>query len=88
VCYAEVVYLLRGKETQATVTKAWEVTSRGRYGLGEHKRVEIEYTFTDMDGSIRKGGDFVDLDSRLPAHRRSPFNLPQAQGADRGSRGM
>jgi hypothetical protein len=67
ICYDELVYVLKGRETQATVTKAYEVTRRGRFGLSRGTRLTVEYAFTEPDGTRRSDSDTVDPDWDLPS---------------------
>jgi hypothetical protein len=52
-CYAEVAYLVSGRETQANVTSVYEVTKRGRFGINRGKNLRIEYAFAEPDGTRR-----------------------------------
>src|SRR5262245_4162561 len=84
VCYAELAYLISGHEVQAAVTKITEVRQRRRYGLGESKRLNIEYSFQEPNGTMRKGEDSVGLDS--PVARAPTVAVQYTPGADGRSR--
>ena len=62
ICYGELVYLLNGRETQASVTKVYEVTKRGRFGMNRGTRLEAEYAFKEPDGTRRTGTSTVGKD--------------------------
>lgn len=62
VSWGEVVYLLFGRDAQADVTKAYEVTRRGRFGVGGRTRLTVEYSFSEPDGTRRTGTDTVPTD--------------------------
>lgn len=49
--YLELVYLLRGRDAQATVTKAWEIRKFGS------TRCEVEYEFNEPGVGQRRGTD-------------------------------
>jgi hypothetical protein len=84
ICYAELRYLISGREVQATVTKVTEVTQRRRYGLGESKHLSIEYAFQEPNGTMRKGEDSVGLDS--PLARGPTVPVQYTPGGDGRSR--
>jgi len=84
ICYAELRYLISGREVQATVTKVTEVTQRRKYGLGESKHLSIEYSFQEPNGTLRKGEDSVGLDSPLALGPTVPVQYtPGADGRSR-----
>ena len=64
-CYAEVVYLLNGRETQANVTKTYEVTKRGRFGISRGTNRVVEYAFAEPDGTRRTDSDTVSADTDI-----------------------
>ena len=51
--WGEFMYLVAGNDAQAEVVKAFETTRRGR------TRLTVEYTFSEPDGTRRKGTDTV-----------------------------
>ncbi len=82
--YSEFMYLVRGTDTNATITEANKVTKRGRFGSSRGQRIEIEYKFTDADGNARTGMDRVDTDWALPADLKVPIRYrPGADGSSR-----
>jgi hypothetical protein len=62
--YDEVSYLLSGREVEATLVKAYE-TRGGKFGRGARK-LDVDFTFTEPDGTQRKGTDSVAPDWPLP----------------------
>ena len=68
--YSELMYLIRGRDTTATITEASKVTKRGRFGLSQSQQIEIEYKFTDADGNDRTGSDRLDDDWKIPTDRK------------------
>jgi len=68
--YSELMYLVRGRDTTATITEAYKVTKRGRFGLSGGQQIEVEYKFTDADGNARTGSDRVDDDWPVPPDRK------------------
>jgi hypothetical protein len=84
VCYSELMYFLREKQTQATITKAYEVTRRGRFGLGSGTALTVEYTFVEPDGTRRDDRDTVSPDWELPSDGTVPVQYtPGAEGRSR-----
>jgi hypothetical protein len=68
ISYNELIYLLRGRTTQATVLEAYQVErSRGRFGLSKELRLVVEYQFIDSAGNTRKESDEVSPDWGVPA---------------------
>jgi hypothetical protein len=65
-CYTELVYVVSGRQTQADITNAYEVDKRGRFGLTIGKKLTIEYSFSEADGTRRTGSDTVRVDWLLP----------------------
>jgi len=61
-CYDELLYLLRGKTATATIGEVYEV--RGRRGS---VHLKVEYTFSEADGTARKGADNVSVDWTPPS---------------------
>lgn len=66
VSWGEVVYLVVGQHAQGRVERAYEVTRRSRLGL-HSKRLVVEFTFTEGDGTRRKGSDTLSVDWPVPA---------------------
>jgi hypothetical protein len=64
--YDEFSYLAWGREAQATVTKAYESRKGGRFGAGGPSELEVDFTFTEADGTQRRGTDTVAPDWPLP----------------------
>jgi hypothetical protein len=65
--YDEFAYLVWGHETEATPTKAYEVTRGGRFGAGGSKRTQIDFAFTESSGLHRKGTVAVESGWSVPA---------------------
>ncbi|MFO0935669.1 MAG: hypothetical protein U0798_04025 [Gemmataceae bacterium] len=80
--YSEFVYLIRGRDTVANVTKVWEEEVKNRYGMTEETRLSIEYSFTEPDGTRRKGSDFTSLDW-TPSPNVKVRYTPGAEGRSR-----
>lgn len=76
--------LLRGRETRATITKAYEVPRRGRFGLSQGTALTIEYSFTEPDGTRRTDSDTVNSDWDLP--RAGTVPVRYTPGSDGRSR--
>ena len=53
--YEELSYLIRGKEISATVTQVTDITTRSR--TGEHTHRQVEFAFTEPNGTKRTGED-------------------------------
>lgn len=60
ISWEEVMYLLRGRDAQATITKVFE--TRGRTG----NRLSVEYEFTESGVGQRRGNQTVSLDWPVP----------------------
>ena len=60
VCYGELTYLIRGREITGTVIKVYETHSRFRSA-----GFDVEFAFTEPDGTPRDGMDHVGLDMWL-----------------------
>jgi hypothetical protein len=75
-CYNELVYALRGHQTQATVTSVHE--------LHRGTRLYYKYAFTEPDRTRRTGSDTVDADWDLP--RNGTILVQYTAGADGQSR--
>jgi hypothetical protein len=65
--YDEFAYLVWGREVEATVEKAYETTRRGRFGVGGRTRLDVDFAFTEPDGTRRKGTSTVECEWPLPA---------------------
>ena len=84
ICYGELVYLLRGKQTQASITAAYEVPRRGRFGLSRSTVLTVEYTFVETDGTRREDSDTVSPDWKLPSNGTVPVQYtPGSEGRSR-----
>jgi hypothetical protein len=84
ICWGELAYLLRGRRTDATVTKAYEVTRRGRFGIGSSTALTVEYAFAEPDGTRRTGSDTVPPDWDLPPNGKAPVQYtPGEDGRSR-----
>jgi Protein of unknown function (DUF3592) len=82
--YSELMYLVRGSDTTATITEASKVTKRGRFGVSRGQQIEIEYKFTDADGNNRTGTDRLDEDWPVPSDRKVAIRYrPGADGSSR-----
>ena len=66
--YDEFSYLMWGREVEATLVKAYESERRGRFGAGGSRRMEVDFTFTEPDGTQRKGTTTVETDWPVPAN--------------------
>lgn len=64
--YGELAYLIRGRQTEATITNTQEFVHRGRFGLGGSQRLAVEYTFTEPDGTHRQDSDTVSPEWNIP----------------------
>jgi hypothetical protein len=84
VSYRELTYLLRGQQTQASVTQAYEITRKEHFGLTETKSLTVEYAFTEPDGTHRADSDTVNADWPLPPSRKVAVQYtPGAGGRSR-----
>ena len=84
ISWGELNYLVAGRDTQADITKAFEVARRGRFGIGRSERLTLEYTFQEPDKTHRTGTDTVSLDWPIPASGKIPVRY--TAGADGRSR--
>jgi hypothetical protein len=66
--WSELMYFLKGREAQATLTEAYEVDQRGRFGRSRGTRIELEYRFTEPDGTQRTGSTSVSNDWTPPGN--------------------
>jgi hypothetical protein len=84
ICYGELIYLVRGRQAQANVTKSYESTRRGRFGLSQGTMVTVEYAFAEPDGTRRTGSDTVRPDWPLPSNGTVPVQYtPGEDGRSR-----
>jgi hypothetical protein len=74
----ELRYLAFGRTAEASITRAFDVTERGRGGR-ERPKLEIRYEFTDADGLVRVGGDRVDPDAGYPRSGTVPVRYLSGQ---------
>ena len=65
ICYGELVYLFRGVETEATVTRVYDTNHPGRYGK-EYVKHNVDYTFREPNGTNRTDSVTVSSDWRVP----------------------
>jgi hypothetical protein len=63
--YEELVYLIWGREVQASVTQTF-VAERGRRRI---PMLTVEYKFTEPDGTSRSDSDDVQTDWPLPSNK-------------------
>jgi hypothetical protein len=84
VSWTELVYLVAGRDAQADVVKAYEVTRGGRFGLGGRQRLAVDFSFAEPDGTRRTGTDTVPIDWPVPAGGKVPVRY--TAGADGNSR--
>jgi hypothetical protein len=84
ISWGELVYLVAGRDTQADLDKAYEVTRGGRFGLGGRQRLTVDFSFTEPDGTRRTGTDTVRTDWPLPAGGKVPVRY--TAGANGSSR--
>ncbi|MGL6077035.1 MAG: hypothetical protein ACRC8S_23000 [Fimbriiglobus sp.] len=84
ISWTEMSYLLFGKDAQADVTNAYEVTRRGKFGTGGRKQLVIDYAFNEPDGTRRTGTENVSLDWPMPKNGKVPVRY--ISGADSSSR--
>ncbi len=64
--YDEFAFQVWGREVEATVTKAYEVTKGGKFGMGGSQRLDVDFTFSEPGGLFRRGTDTVRPDWPLP----------------------
>ena len=62
ISYREMVYLARGRDTEAKVTKAYEMRRDQLFGLIPVKKLVVDYEFTDANNHRRTGSDEVSGD--------------------------
>jgi hypothetical protein len=82
--YSELMYLIRGTETTATIKEVSRVEKRGRFGTSRGHKLVIDYEFKDGEGRQREGSDQVDADWAVPADRR--VQIRYRPGEDGSSR--
>lgn len=80
ISWGELVYLFAGEDAQADIEKAYETTRRG--WLGGSRRVTVDYTFTEPDGSRRTGTDTVPSDWVLPENGKVPVRYTPGEDGD------
>ena len=80
--YAELAYLLSGHETTANVTKAYETTIRGRFGIGRGTKIVVDYTFAEPDGTRRTDSCNMSSDW-IPTQQVTVRYTPGANGRSR-----
>jgi hypothetical protein len=81
--WSELMYLLKGKVATATLTEAYEVQQRGRFGSVRGSRIELEYRFTEADGTPRAGSARVSTSWEPPP---GPLQVEYTPGANGRSR--
>jgi hypothetical protein len=82
--YSELMYLIRGRDTTATITDAYKVNKRSRFGLSNRKQMQIDYQFADADGNSRTGNDRMDEDWPVPSDRKVAIRYrPGQDGSSR-----
>src|SRR5688572_6763814 len=79
--YSELMYLIRGKTTTATITEAYKV---GKGVTDRGQEVRIDYEFTDADGNKRTGSDRPGEGWQVPPDRK--VEVRYRPGADGSSR--
>ncbi|MBX7105945.1 MAG: hypothetical protein K1X57_17820 [Gemmataceae bacterium] len=84
ISWGELMYLVAGRDAQADVVKAYEVTRGGRFGLGGHQRLTVEFAFIEPDGTRRIGTDTVPPDWPLATGAKVPVRY--TAGAEGRSR--
>ena len=82
--YREVTYFLLGNSTLGTVTRAYLVERRGRWGRSRGQVRRVEYHFTDKSGNTRTGTDEVDLS--FPVSDSGDVGIRYMPGQDGRSR--
>jgi hypothetical protein len=84
ITYGEAVYLVKGRQTDATITRVYEETLRGRFGANRGQRLTVEYSFAEPDGTRRRDSDTVSLDWDIPSTGKIPVQYtPGAEGRSR-----
>lgn len=81
-CYyswQELVYLIRGKRTVATVTETYQQSS-GRFGTNKHR--VLEYRFSEEGGLGRRGADTMSMEEPAPTQVRIEYT-PGENGRSR-----
>jgi hypothetical protein len=84
ISWGELLYLIVGRDAQADVVKAYEVTRGGRFGVGGRQRLVVDYSFTEPGGTHRTGTDTVPPDWPIPQGGKVPVRY--TAGADGNSR--
>lgn len=64
--YQELIYLVRGRTTQATILRVYEVTKHGRFGQETGTHQVVEYQFVDSDGKSRRDSDEISSNWDIP----------------------
>lgn len=64
--YAEFMYLVDSREATATISKAYKIEKRGRFGVVKGYRLAVEYDFVDNEGRTRSGRSDVSEDWSIP----------------------
>ena len=72
ISWDELVYWVSGRDIQADVVKAYQVTRRGRLGQSEVQRLTVDFAFTEPEGTRRTGTDTVARDWPLPGGGKVP----------------
>jgi hypothetical protein len=82
--FTEFMYLVDSRETTATISKAYKVQIRGRFGIVKGYRLAVEYDFVDAEGLRRSGRCDVNEDWPIPLDGKVKIRYrPGEDGASR-----
>jgi hypothetical protein len=74
--WEELMYLLRGRDTRATITKVFETHERRGTALS------VEYTFAEPGGGPRRGNHTVSLDWPVPRDKKVTVRYTPGEDGD------
>jgi len=77
ISYREFVYVARGRDTEATVMKAYEMRRDQLFGLIPIKKLVVDYEYTDAENHRHTGSDEVGGDWSLPPTGTVPVRYTQ-----------
>ena len=77
ISYRELVQFARGRDVQATVTKAYEMRRDRLFGLIPVKKLVVDYEFTDAENRRHTGSDEVGGDWPLPPTGTVPVRFTE-----------
>ncbi len=84
ISFFEFQYFAFGQTATGDITSTQTLEGRRRRGWSRTKKLQVNFNYTEADGSQRKGVDTVDLDWPVPANRKVSIQyMPGPYGQSR-----